>query len=71
MTITDIVSRIYKLTKTNASSYLAADMLIDINVAYRDVVASIMDADGRWPAVVRLCFLQDGERGRKAAQGSR
>lgn len=25
----------------------------------------------RWPAVVRLCFLQDGERSRKAAQGSR
>ena len=48
MTVVDIVSRIYKLTKTNASSYLAADMLIDINVAYRDVVSTILDCDGRW-----------------------
>jgi len=48
MTISDIVTKIYDYTKTNSSSYPAANMLIDINQAYNRVVSLIMDADGRW-----------------------
>lgn len=48
MTISDIVNRVYFLTKTNSSSYVAADMLIAINSAYNRVASLIMQADGRW-----------------------
>lgn len=48
MTIADIVSSIYAKTKTNSSSFPAADMLIDINTAYNHIVSLILGADGRW-----------------------
>lgn len=48
MTISDIVAKVYKDTKTNASSYVAADMLIEINTAYNRVVSLIDKADRRW-----------------------
>lgn len=48
MTISDIVNRVYFLTKTNSSSYVAADMLISINMAYNRVVSLILQSDGRW-----------------------
>lgn len=48
MTISDIVSSIYIKTKTNSSSYPAADMLIAINNAYERVTSLIIKSDGRW-----------------------
>lgn len=48
MTIADIVAQIYKKTKTNSSSYVASDMLIDINAAYQRVVSLIVTNDARW-----------------------
>lgn len=48
MTISDIVNRVYFLTKTNSTSYVAADMLISINTAYNRVASLILQADGRW-----------------------
>lgn len=48
MQISSIVTNIYKRTKTNSTSYPAADMLIDINNAYNHVVGLILEADGRW-----------------------
>lgn len=48
MQIQDIVTKIYADTKTNSTSYPAANMLIDINEAYTDTVAEIIDVDGRW-----------------------
>lgn len=48
MTITDIISKAYFLTKTNSSSFPAADMLIAVNNAYDRVVSLILQADGRW-----------------------
>lgn len=48
MTISDIVNSIYIKTKTNSTSYPAADMLIAINNAYERVASLILQADGRW-----------------------
>lgn len=48
MTIADIVNRTYYLTKTNSTSFIAADMLIAINMAYNRVISLILQADGRW-----------------------
>ncbi len=48
MQIQDIVSSIYIKTKTNSTSYPAADMLIAINNAYERVASLILQADGRW-----------------------
>ena len=48
MTISDIVNRVYFLTKTNSTSFVAADMLISINNAYNRVASLILQADGRW-----------------------
>lgn len=48
MTINDIVQRIYKNTKTNASSYDAPTMLIDINVAENRVISLINRSDSKW-----------------------
>ena len=48
MTISDIVNSIYIKTKTNSSSFPAADMLIGINNAYERVASLIMLADKRW-----------------------
>lgn len=48
MTITDIVNKIYFLTKTNVVQFPAADMLILINNAYERVASLILQADGRW-----------------------
>lgn len=48
MTISDIISSIYTKTKTNSTSYPAADMLIAINNAYERVASLILQADGRW-----------------------
>lgn len=48
MTISDIISDIYKKTKTNSTSYPAADMLIDINSAANRVHSKILINDSRW-----------------------
>lgn len=48
MTISDIVKRIYKNTKTNSTSYDAPTMLIDINVAVNRVWSLINESDNRW-----------------------
>lgn len=48
MTISDIVSKTYFLSKTNATSFQAADMLILINNAYERVVSLILSCDNRW-----------------------
>lgn len=48
MTINDIVTRIYKNTKTNSSSYDAPTMLIDINVAMNRTWSLINRTDLKW-----------------------
>lgn len=48
MTISDIVQKTYFLTKTNSTSFTAADMLILINNAYERVASLIISVDGRW-----------------------
>jgi hypothetical protein len=48
MTIGDIQTKIYDLTKTNSASYPNANMLIDINVAYNRIASLIIQAEGRW-----------------------
>src|SRR3990167_4603896 len=48
MTILDIVNSVYFKTKTNSSSFTAADMLILLNNAYERVASLILKADGRW-----------------------
>ncbi len=48
MTITDIVNKIYFLTKTNTAQFTAADMLIAINNAVERVANKISQTDGRW-----------------------
>lgn len=48
MTISDIVNDIYRRTKTNSSSFAAADMLIMINSAYNRVASLILRYDSRW-----------------------
>lgn len=48
MQLNAIQSKIYGLTKTNATSYPNAQMLIDLNVAYSRITTLIFQADGRW-----------------------
>ncbi len=48
MTITDCINKAYFLTKTNATSFPAANMLLAINNAYNRVISIILQADGRW-----------------------
>lgn len=48
MTINQIVNRIYRLTNTNSGSYVAANMLDDINIALNRVYSLVITADGRW-----------------------
>lgn len=48
MTINDINAKISFLTKTNTSSYPAADRLIAVNNAYERIASLIINADGRW-----------------------
>lgn len=48
MTISDIVSRVYFLTKTNSTSFPAADMLISVNNALNHVNSLILKADDKW-----------------------
>jgi len=48
MTISDIVNKIYFLTKTNSDSFLASDMLIFINNAYERVGSLLLSVDNRW-----------------------
>lgn len=48
MTTSDIVNRIYKNTKTNATSYDAPTMLIDINVAMNRVWSLVNRTDEKW-----------------------
>ena len=48
MTLADIKNKIYFLTKTNSSSFTAADMLISINNAYEHVASLILKCDSRW-----------------------
>lgn len=48
LTISDIVSKTYFLTKTNVVSFPAADMLVLINNAYDRVVSIVKSCDNRW-----------------------
>lgn len=48
MTISDIVNKTYFYTKTNATSYPNANMLLAVNTAYDRAVSLIHRADGRW-----------------------
>lgn len=48
MTITQLKNKIYRLTKTNSSSYLDPDLLDDLNIAYSDTTSEIFLTDGRW-----------------------
>jgi len=48
MTISDINTSISFLTKTNTTSFPAADRLIMVNNAYERVASLILQADGRW-----------------------
>ena len=48
MTLADITTRVYFLTKTNSSSYANADLLISLNKAIERCVSLIMKADSRW-----------------------
>lgn len=48
MIISDIVSKIYKDTKTDSVAYPAADMLIEINAAMDRVTSLIIKADNKW-----------------------
>lgn len=48
MIISEIVSTIYKNTKTNSVSYPASDMLVDINNAYNRVASVIIKANAKW-----------------------
>ncbi len=48
MQVQDIVNSIYIKTKTNSTSYPAADMLIAINNAYERVASLILQNDRRW-----------------------
>lgn len=48
MTLSQIQSKIYFLTKTNVTSLPNATMLILINNAYERVASLIMQADSRW-----------------------
>ena len=48
MTIADINTFARFLCDADSTSYTAANLLITINQAYEEVVAKILDADGRW-----------------------
>ncbi len=48
MNLQDISNKIYFLTNTNSTSYPAANLLIDLNIAYNRIVSLILQADGRW-----------------------
>jgi hypothetical protein len=48
MTLSDIKTKIYDLTKTNSTSYPAASMLIDLNSAFSRITSLIIQSDGRW-----------------------
>lgn len=48
MNLSAIQKKIYRLTKTNATSYVVADLTDDLNIAYNRVTSLIIQADGRW-----------------------
>lgn len=48
MTIADLVNSVYLKTKTNSTSFTAANMLLYINNAYNRVSSLILQSDGRW-----------------------
>jgi len=48
MTISDIVNSVYFRTKTNSSSFTAANMLLYINNAYDRVASLILRTDSKW-----------------------
>lgn len=48
MTIQDINTRTRFLCSATTTSYTAAQLLIEINAAYEEVVAWILGADGKW-----------------------
>jgi hypothetical protein len=48
MTLSQIQNRIYRLTKTNSTSYPNSLMLDDINIAYERVASLILQLDSRW-----------------------
>lgn len=48
MNLSSIQTKIYDLTKTNASSYPNANMLIDLNIAYNRTITLVAQASGRW-----------------------
>lgn len=48
MTLSQIQSKIYFLTKTNSTSFTNATMLVLLNNAYERVASLIMQTDSRW-----------------------
>ena len=48
MTLNEITQKVYKFTKTNSATYLAAQMAIDLNNALERVCSLINIADKRW-----------------------
>lgn len=48
MTIANIVIKCRKLVDATATSYTDANLLIDLNAAYEEIVGMILNWDGRW-----------------------
>lgn len=48
MQILALQNKIFRLTKTNSTSYPNADLLDDLNIAYNDTTADLFLSDGRW-----------------------
>ena len=48
MTLQQIANKIYRLTKTNSTSYPNQDIVDDINIQYSDTTADLFLSDGRW-----------------------
>lgn len=48
MTINDIVQKVFFLTKTDSTQFVASDMLIFINNAYDRVASLVIKADAKW-----------------------
>ena len=48
MTISDLNSLCRFLCDADTTSYTAANLLINVNNAYEEVIADILNADGRW-----------------------
>lgn len=70
MQISAIKNKIYRLTKTNSTSYPDADLLDDLNIQYSDTTADLFLSDGRWQwddanqtdLPVATCALMSGQQ---------